>query len=57
MENKIKLNICHIINCFEAGGAQTFLVSLTEAQKQISKKIFIISLDEIENTQFNNFLI
>ena len=57
MENKIKLNICHIINCFEAGGAQTFLVSLTEAQKQISKKNFIISLDEIENTQFNNFLI
>lgn len=51
------LSICHVITSFEAGGAQTFLVSLTKAQQQFSKKIFVISLDKIENTQFNNSLI
>ena len=46
-------NICHIVNCFEAGGAQTLLLSLAKAQKKISKKIYIISLDEIEDNDFN----
>lgn len=57
MENKIKLNICHIITCFKSGGAQTFLVSLAIAQLEISKKIYIVSLDKIVYDEFNTSLI
>ena len=43
------MNICHVVNCFEAGGAQTFLASLTPAQKEFSENVALVSLDVIDD--------
>ena len=51
------ISICHVINCFKSGGAQTFLVSLAIAQLEISKNIYIVSLDKIVYDEFNTTLI
>ena len=51
------MNICHVVTCFKAGGAQTFLASLSIAQKKTSNNVFLISIDHIEKNEFNNSLL
>lgn len=50
------MKICHLINGFEAGGAQTFLMGLAIAQKKCHD-IVIMSLNKInENDKFHSFI-
>lgn len=42
-----RLNICHIINGFNAGGAQVFLSSLTKYQS-LTNNVFILSISKID---------
>ncbi len=51
------MKIAHIIMNLDAGGAQTFLVSLAIEQKKIGHDVSIIVIDEPDHSDFQNLLI
>ena len=50
------MNICHVVNDLQSGGAQTFIVSLVNEQVKLGNKISILLVDESTNSPFEQKL-
>ncbi len=51
------MKITHIIMNLDAGGAQTFIASLAIEQKKLGHEVSIISIDQLDNSDFQKVII